>query len=325
MTLHAHHPSADRRASLALVRATASTCVFLLAACQPSEPDDSAFNPGLPQPEADSGEDDDDDPTENPDGPQVPDGEDDDAEIVTFEYPDLMPCAAWDSIRLVVRNTGVTTWSANAGYSLVALDAGAPFTAPTTRMDLPEAVEVTPGGTWSFELSVQAPEQDGSYTSSWQMARDEVAFGPMASGQISVDCSAPIPEPPDRFDVVEMVAQEYGHLLEINTYESCGEFVQRVLMALDDDWGHVGKTAGEAQHTPEGFEPHHVEGHLITGFSHDVIYHRTSDRQIDIIVNASANSDHDPAIWGPASISWQLIPQEHHRDNNPWIPTVAIE
>jgi hypothetical protein len=158
------------------------------------------------------------------------------------------------------------------------------------------------------------------------MVRQDTTFGPIATGQIEVDCSVPLPEVPNVFDVVQAVAAEYGYLLEINTFESCGEFIQRVLMTLDDpDWGHVGKTAGEMQHTPASFEAFYVEEHLITGFSHDVIYHRPSDGQVDIIIAAAANSDPNPEIWQTANIGWDVIPREHYRDNNPWIPAVPLE
>ncbi len=133
-------------------------------------------------------------------------------------------------------------------------------------------------------------------------------------------------ELPDVFDVVQAVAAEYPQLLEINTYESCGELVQRVLMALaeDPEWGHVAKTAGESQYTPPGFEPRDVDGHLITGFSQDAIFHRAAYRQVDIIANSSANSDPDRSIHGPATITWQVIEPEFYRPNNPWMATVPL-
>ena len=142
------------------------------------------------------------------------------------------------------------------------------------------------------------------------------ASGPADAGESTVEL-------PDRSATLNEVAETYRHLLETNTYESCGEFVQRVLVAFaDPEWGHVGKTSGESQHTPPGFEPRVVDGHTVTGFSHDAIYHRASNRQVDVIVNAAANSDPRPEIWSPASVTWGVIPPEHYRENNPWIPAV---
>lgn len=246
----------------------------------------------------------------------------DDAEVVSFDYEPVLACGAAGTAEVVVRNTGTNTWSAAGGYVLAATGAD-PFGG--TSVAMPELIEVPTDGTHRFDIAMQAPETDGAYTSSWQMARSGSAFGGVASGDVDVDCSAPMPELPDDYPTVEAVAAEYGHLLETNTYESCGEFVQHVLAALsaqDPEWGHVGKTAGESQHTPPGFSPMEVDGHTITGFSHDAIFHRASYWQVDIIVNAAANSDPDPSIHGPASINWGVIPQEDYRENNPWIPAV---
>jgi hypothetical protein len=125
-------------------------------------------------------------------------------------------------------------------------------------------------------------------------------------------------------EALDAVAARHPELLSTNTYESTGKFIQLVLKEMNDpDWGYVGKTAGESQHTPAGFTPRWVNGHLVTGFSHDVIFHKPTHRQVDIIVNAAANSDHRPHIWGPAQISWQEIPPQHYRPNNPWLPATT--
>jgi hypothetical protein len=245
-----------------------------------------------------------------------------DAEVVDFQVEPVLACGAAGAAELVLRNTGRSTWSMAGGYVLAPTGAD-PLGG--TSVALPELIEVATGGTWRFEIAMQAPETDGAYTTSWQMTASGSAFGAVASADVDVDCSAPMPELPDDYPIVEQVAAEYGHLLETNTYESCGEFVQHVLAALsaqDPEWGHVGKTAGESQHTPAGWTPMEVDGHTITGFSHDAIFHRASYWQVDIIVNAAANSDPDPSIHGPASITWGVIPQEDYRENNPWIPAV---
>lgn len=247
---------------------------------------------------------------------------DEDAEVVDFQVAPMLACNEASAAQLVLRNTGTNTWNAAGGYALAPTGVD-PFGG--TTVPFPELVEVPTGGTHVFDLQMLAPETDGAYASSWQMARAGAPFGPVASAEVTVDCSAPMPELPDDYPIVEAVAAQYGHLLETNTYESCGEFVQHVLAAMsaqDPEWGHVGKTAGESQHTPAGWTPMEVDGHTITGFSHDAIFHRASYWQVDIIVNAAANSDPDPSIHGPASITWGVIPQEDYRKNNPWIPAV---
>jgi hypothetical protein len=249
-----------------------------------------------------------------------PDTSHDDAEIVAFEYAPVMACGESSSAQLLLLNIGTTTWSADAGYLLASV--GGSLGAAQAHLEAGGAVD--PGETWPIEIVLEAPSEDGSHAGSWQMLRGATAFGPVATADVQVDCTPEMPELPDVFHVVQAVAAEYGHLLETNTYESCGEFIQRVLMALADDpeWGHVAKTAGEGQYSPPGWEPVDIDGHLITGFSHDVIFHRAAYRQVDIIVNASANSDPNPDIWGPASIGWDVIDPKHYRENNPWMPPV---
>lgn len=248
---------------------------------------------------------------------------DDNAEIVSFEFPVSIACGEMAQAWVQVKNTGATTWTRDAGYKLGAVGDSDPLS-QDTRILLPEETSVTPGATWQFNLSLLAPAQAGTHLSEWQMVREYVAwFGQSIAPTVNVDCEPTVPTP-NRFDVVQQVASEYGHLLDTNTWESCGVFVQRVLMALNDpDWGHVGKTEGEGQYSPPAFE-HWVDGYLITGFSHDVIWHLPSNRQVDIIINAAANSDPDPSIWGPANVGWEEIPREYYRANNPWLPAVPV-
>lgn len=140
---------------------------------------------------------------------------------------------------------------------------------------------------------------------------------------------------PNLFTVVQQTASAYPNLLIENTYESCLEFTQRVLMACGDPaWGHVGKTAGEGQSVPAGFTPTPVqiiradgqkETILITGVSHDAIFHKLSNTIVDLLGNGSANSDPNQAIHGPAVPQWSEIPKELNRSNNPWIAAIPVQ
>jgi hypothetical protein len=246
----------------------------------------------------------------------------DDAEIASIEFPSAIACQKSAAAKITVKNAGSSTWTPDAGYALGAVGDSDPLS-PSTRIALPAGTAVAPGQSWEFALTLNAPDQAGSYLSDWQMVREQVAwFGQSVAPTVAVECEQTWPPTPYRFDVVQQVASQYGHLLQTNTWESCGEFVQRVLVALNDpDWGHVGKTEGEGQYSPPGFSQW-VDGYLLTGFSHDVIWHKPSNRQVDIVINAAANSDANPAIHGPASVGWEEIEREHYRDNNPWLPAI---
>lgn len=133
----------------------------------------------------------------------------------------------------------------------------------------------------------------------------------------------------DGLSCVKEVAGKYPALLQINTYEACVEFTQRVLEALGPDWGHVSKTSGEGQAVPRGFVPLDVRGsdgnvYHITGVSHDAIKHRLTGQVIDVLGNGSANSDPDVTIHGPAVPQWSEIPPQFWRVNNPFIPAVPV-
>jgi hypothetical protein len=52
----------------------------------------------------------------------------------------------------------------------------------------------------------------------------------------------------------------------------------------------IGKTRGESQHTPHGFQEHLVGSHWITGLSHDALW--VNDAQYDFVI--SANDTHEP-------------------------------
>lgn len=150
-----------------------------------------------------------------------------------------------------------------------------------------------------------------------------------------------VPPPPQapacaEFECVRQIAITYAQLLQVNTYESCVEFTQRVLALLGSDWGHIGKTRGEGQSVPRGFVPVDVGNYHITGVSHDAIKHRLTGQVIDLLGNATANEPCTFAdrskCWapGPAVIQWSNVPEfaadgtKQWRDSNPFVPAVPV-
>lgn len=110
---------------------------------------------------------------------------------------------------------------------------------------------------------------------------------------------------PQHRDVVRQVDEQHPHLLRHNTFESCGEFCQRVLLQLphDEEWGHVGKSAGEKGVTfPNGVR-----------VSHDVIFSRRFHQQVDIINGAAGHPN-------PAGVTWSEIDPAEYRPGNHWTP-----
>lgn len=134
----------------------------------------------------------------------------------------------------------------------------------------------------------------------------------------------------DGLSCVREVAAKYPALLVTNTYESCLEFTRHVLAALGPEWGHVGKSAGEGQFTPPGFVAFTYtapDGQVfrITGVSHDAIKNRATGQVVDLLGNASANSDPDASIHGVAMPMWSTIPEKDWRVSNPFVEAMPIK
>src|SRR4029453_16731963 len=124
------------------------------------------------------------------------------------------------------------------------------------------------------------------------------------------------------FSLVQQVANEHRDLLNTNINATCFQFIQLVLARTNDpEWGHVGKTAGEGQYTPPGFVAIQVGPHRITGVSHDAIFHKGANQQVDLL--GGGNNGPNP-IGPPAREQWNPIPPEFYRPNNPWLPAIPL-
>jgi hypothetical protein len=95
------------------------------------------------------------------------------------------------------------------------------------------------------------------------------------------------------------------------------------LEAVGNQVFFVGKTAGEGQFTPPGFEPRNVRGHdgkfyTITGVSHDALW--VNGRQFDTAARANDSAEplfHSDGTPMTAQPAWNAIPEEYWRPNNP--------
>jgi hypothetical protein len=121
---------------------------------------------------------------------------------------------------------------------------------------------------------------------------------------------------PNHAQIVRDVAAAHPELLTRNTRASCAEFLQRVIAALprNEPWGYVSKSSGENGYT----------------FSNgvrvaiDVIAYRDPYTQIDVLVNAAANDDNDPATSGSTSPDWRPIDPRLYRPGNVWVDPAIV-
>jgi hypothetical protein len=114
------------------------------------------------------------------------------ATVVDSQFPSAMSCGEVTSVFIEMLNTGTSTWTRKDKYKLGAFQDDDPFY-KTTRVWLPEDATVPPNSSWLFEFKLHAPEQEGTYTSDWQMVQEWVGwFGDIATYDITVTCpSAP--------------------------------------------------------------------------------------------------------------------------------------
>lgn len=113
------------------------------------------------------------------------------------------------------------------------------------------------------------------------------------------------PTAPSRRREVELADERMPNLLDTNSMASCFEFTQHAMKSFPDsrDWGHILKNPGEAGYTtPAGIR-----------VSHDVIAHRPTGRQVDIV-----GSGGDPRYV--ASPTWGEGDPAFYRPHNIWRP-----
>lgn len=143
---------------------------------------------------------------------------------------------------------------------------------------------------------------------------------------------------PNHFAHVEWAYNNHRALWDQNIGRTCDRIIELVLTRINDPaWGRVGKDGG-AQFRPDdwiNFETPGFDGRLytMTGWSHDAIFHKPTNQQVDIIGGSNhydqpiyrrqgePNWSFDPAD-GPqirATPTWDEIAQRHNRPNNPWI------
>jgi RHS repeat-associated protein len=93
------------------------------------------------------------------------------------------------NITVYFKNTGSTTWSNGAGYSMISQNP-ANNTIWTPGNSVAIAQTVAPNGTAGFYFTIYAPPTAGIYNLQWRMAKNGVVFGDLsANAQITINGS----------------------------------------------------------------------------------------------------------------------------------------
>jgi hypothetical protein len=124
---------------------------------------------------------------------EPPAGDEDGAVLIGSEFPETIECGETATARVTMQNSGTRSWKHDDAVRLGAIDDSDPLN-DAGRIELPPGTEVMPGGQWTFEFALRAPDEAGSYTTDWRMVREWVRwFGDSDTHEIAVICTTPSP------------------------------------------------------------------------------------------------------------------------------------
>jgi methionine-rich copper-binding protein CopC len=109
----------------------------------------------------------------------------DSAIIESNDIPNTMIAGQSYTVNITVKNTGSNTWTAATGYKLGAVDGTDPFAAFMYPMDSLDSVGTNETKTFTFTM--KAPSVTGTYTTDWQMLRNDMDwFGDKLNVEVEV-------------------------------------------------------------------------------------------------------------------------------------------
>lgn len=111
----------------------------------------------------------------------------DNATFIGSPIPASMNVGQSYTVKITVKNTGTTTWTAAAGYKLVCTKGASTF-GNNASYALPSNVK--PKASVTFTVVMTAPMRKGTFTSSWQMSKGNAKFGTKLSKSVSVKIPA---------------------------------------------------------------------------------------------------------------------------------------
>ncbi len=118
----------------------------------------------------------------------------DNAEFVRQEVPLTVTNNQTFAVKVILRNSGGSTWVSDAGYQLGSQGPADNLTWGFNRTPLPSVV--VPGATAEFTFQLTAPAEPGNYDFQWQMRREGFGFFGQSSPRLSIVVTPPV-EPTD--------------------------------------------------------------------------------------------------------------------------------
>jgi hypothetical protein len=122
----------------------------------------------------------------------------DNARLIDMPIPTQVGCGLSYPLRVVMKNTGLSTWSASSLYRLGNANGSTAFKPPTQRIELPPGVLVAPGAEVAFDKLFSAPAVPGTYVQAWQMLKEgDSWFGETGLKVVEVSCQPDVAEATD--------------------------------------------------------------------------------------------------------------------------------
>jgi len=113
----------------------------------------------------------------------------DNASLGAVTFPDRVSCGETFSVPVEMKNTGNTAWTDEEFFKLGSeMGPKDIFRKDGQRFKMPRGTRVEPGESHVFEVELTAPDEPGTYDTSWLMMKAGNAFGESAEGKIRVRC-----------------------------------------------------------------------------------------------------------------------------------------
>lgn len=113
------------------------------------------------------------------------------ATFVTQQVPLEMTAGASYPVSVTLRNTGCSTWTRAAGYTLGSVNPVDNTTWGSNRIALDAAASIAPGQSGVFAFEATAPATPGAYNFQWRLLKTGVTWFGAASSNVSVTVIAP--------------------------------------------------------------------------------------------------------------------------------------
>jgi len=99
-----------------------------------------------------------------------------DAEFVSQDMPTTMTPGQVATVTVTMKNSGTTTWSGKAGFTLGSQSPQDNNIWSTSRIYITDGINVMPGTNSTFTFVITAPTTPGTYNFQWQTLQEHFGW-----------------------------------------------------------------------------------------------------------------------------------------------------